>query len=312
MQPLARTDHSSDDELAVVDLRDTAPQPLRTAPEINPSAPAADDRQRRGRRRWLVIFVAAGLVGAFLLQQAIGQITYTSRQHHLAYQFSQPAAVVRAGEPLLDLQIPAIGLNEIVTSGASSAALRSGPGHVTGTADVGGKGNAVILGRRQRYGAPFAKLGRLQKGDRIAVQNRQSQVRLYRVVSVSHVPSSSAAPIAPTKRERLTLVTSDAGWFPNRRVVVVAEPVDSAPIRGTASKGGPVGTGALDQRPASMPLGLLVWLCIGGLVVLLVIAARELRRRYSTSVLVVALAPVALLLLLIVVYSLDMVLSSTV
>jgi LPXTG-site transpeptidase (sortase) family protein len=312
LQPLDPPEHGADaDVAAVVDLREAAPQPLPArADEGAPSS--VPEGRGRAKRRWIIVFVVVGLVGAFFLEQAVGQITHQSRQHHLAYEFGQPAPQVRSGEALLDLQIPAIGLNEIVSQGASAAALRSGPGHVEGTADIGGKGNAVLLGRRERYGGPFARLHQLEKGDRIAVQTRQSQVRNYRVTSVKHVPNSSSAPVAPTKRERLTLVTSDAGWVPSGRVVVVAEPVSAAPIRGAAAKGGPVSAGTLDQRPATLPLGLVVWLCVGLLIGLVVVAARELHRRYSTSVLLIALAPVTLVLFLIAVYSLDLVLASTV
>jgi sortase A len=212
----------------------------------------------------------------------------------------------------MNLQIPSIGVNEIVVEGASASDLRSGPGHVLGTADIGGKGNAVILGRRSRYSGPFAKLGDLRKGDQIAVQNRQSQVRLYRVTSVATVSDSSTAPIEPTKHERLTLVTSTAGWFPHGRVVVVAEPTTTSPILGKPSNGGWVSSGTLDQRPASTSVGLLLWAGLAVLVVILVFAARDLRRRYPTAVVVVALVPVALLLFLVFLFSLDIVLASTV
>jgi LPXTG-site transpeptidase (sortase) family protein len=296
----------------VVDLRDTATEPLDGRAGNDGQVETTQDAQPRTRRRWIIVLLLLALVAAFFVERRVGEIAHDSRQRHLAYEFGQPVPQVPAGGAMMNLQIPAIGLNEIVAEGASASALRSGPGHVQGTADIGGRGNAVILGRRERYGGPFSKLDTLHKGDQIAVQNRQSQVRLYKVVSVALVPNSSARPVEPTRRERLTLVTSDAGFFPHRRVVVVAEPTSSSRILGKHSNGGPVSSGALDQRPATTALGLLLWLGLAGLVVVLLFAARDLRRRSSTMVALVALAPVALLLSLIFLYSLDIVLASTV
>jgi sortase A len=301
----------------VVDLREPTsiarvaePSAVKAQPET--AEPASGGNRSRSRRRWTIVAVAVGLVAAFFLAQGIGQVTHDARQRHLAYQFGQPVRRPLPGQATMNLQIPAIGVNEIVIEGASASDLRSGPGHVVGTADIGGKGNDVILGRRTRYSGPFSKLGELKKGDQIAMQSRQSQVRLYRVKSVTVVPNSSTAPIEPTKQERLTLVTSTAGWFPAHRVVVVAEPTATSPILGKPASGGRVSSGALDQRPASTSVGFLLWAGLALLVVILVFAARDLLRRYPASVVMVALVPVALLLYLVFLFSLDIVLASTV
>ena len=277
-------------------------------------APAVDPTAARRRRRWTIVWILLGLVAAFFLDKGVGQVTHDTRQQHLSYDITQPIVHVGTGQALLNLQIPSIGVNQIVVQGASSAELRSGPGHVEGTAAIGGKGNAVILGRRQRYAGPFGRLDKLKKGAEIAVQTRQHQVRLYKVESVKTVDDSSAAPVAVTKDERLTLVTSAGGWFPDQRVVVTAVPKSGyAAVIGKPSKGGPVPRSALDQRPASpVPGGLLVWAMIAALVAVVVIGARELNRRYSTLVAFAVLSPIVALVALVAFYSLDIILASTV
>jgi sortase A len=308
-----------DSDGEVVDLRDerSAPALPRERAELATDAagrPANDPMGSRRRRRWIVVGILVGLVAAFVLEKGVGQVTHDTRQQHLAYDLTQPAATVHVGDALANLQIPSIGLNEIVVEGGSASQLRSGPGHVEGTAGIGGRGNAVIVGRRQRYGGPFAKLDRLKKGAEIAIQDRLSQVHLYAVKSVTTVPNSSRAPVEVSRHEQLTLVTSTGGWFPQRRVMVIAVPAKgyAAPI-GKPSKGGAVSKSTLDQRPTALvPGGLLVWAMILLLVIVVVLAIRELNRRYSVMVTVAVIAPVVALLALVAFYSLDIIIPSTV
>ena len=65
------------------------------------------------------------------------------------------------------LQIPAIGLDEIVVSGTAESDLAKGPGHYVGTAAPGQAGNVAIAGHRTTNGAPFNRLGQLAIGDKI-------------------------------------------------------------------------------------------------------------------------------------------------
>ena len=178
--------------------------------------------------------------------------------------------------------------------GASASELRSGPGHVEGSAQIGAKGNAVILGRRERFGGPFGRLGEVEEGATIVVKTRDGDVRLYQVGSVERVKGSSRAPVETTDKERLTLVTAGHGLVPDGRLMVTATAKDGSTAPEPTPTPAPTSrSAAMDERPADpVPGGLLVWAVIAGLLAVLLVVGRRVRRRYSTGVTVVALAPV--------------------
>lgn len=116
------------------------------------------------------------------------------------------ATVERAperGSPVGILEIGRIGVQDVVVEGATSATTRSGPGHVPGTAGLGQPGNAVVVARRNGYGASFAGLSRLRNGDRIVVTTTQGQT-VYEVdgvcwkdvVAEPDGPAVSTGPVA--------------------------------------------------------------------------------------------------------------------
>ncbi len=259
------------------------------------------------------MWVLLALLALVLAELVVSFVTHDSRQRHLAYEFTQSTTRVETGQALLNLQIPSISLNEIVVEGATASELRSGPGRVEASAEIGGQGNTVILGRRSRYGGPFGRLDELEEGASIAVKTRQGVVRLYQVDSVERVDDSDAAPVERTEDEQLTLVTSGNGLTPERRLVVTASPREgSAEVDPTPSAGHRVSLGSIDQRPTSVfPGGLLVWTMIAGLCGVIFLVGRELCRRYSRVIVAIALSPIAALVALLILYSVDIFLPTT-
>jgi sortase A len=73
------------------------------------------------------------------------------------------------GSPVARIEMPTIGVNEIVVQGVSVADLRKGPGHYPNSAGFGEPGNAAIAGHRTTYGQPFHDLDQLEPGDEITV-----------------------------------------------------------------------------------------------------------------------------------------------
>ncbi|NBX71124.1 MAG: class E sortase, partial [Actinobacteria bacterium] len=73
------------------------------------------------------------------------------------------------GSAVAVLQIPKLGLTQVVVEGVSSNFTQSGPGHVPGTVLPGQAGESTILGRRTSFGAPFFSIGSLKPGDLIKV-----------------------------------------------------------------------------------------------------------------------------------------------
>ena len=77
------------------------------------------------------------------------------------------------GEPIGDIRIPVIGINQVVVEGTNTPDLRKGPGHYIGTPLPGQAGNAAIAGHRTTYGHPFYNLDSVKVGDPIVLTTLQ-------------------------------------------------------------------------------------------------------------------------------------------
>jgi LPXTG-site transpeptidase (sortase) family protein len=127
------------------------------------------------------------------------------------------------GSPMAHLQIPKIGLDEIVVSGTDEGDLAKGPGHYLGTAMPGQAGNVAIAGHRTTHGAPFNRLAELAIGDPIYLTTASGQQLTYIV---------SAVPVAVSPKDvtvlnnfgddRLTLTTCNPEYSAIQRLIVVA------------------------------------------------------------------------------------------
>jgi sortase A len=118
---------------------------------------------------------------------------------------------VKLGEPVALLEIPRIGIREVVGQGTTSGVLMLGPGHRRDTAMPGEAGVSVIMGRRAAYGAPFARLSGLLTGDRISVTTGQG-VQQFAVLDVRR--AGDDAPAAPGANEgRLVIETATGGAY---------------------------------------------------------------------------------------------------
>lgn len=178
------------------------------------------------RRRPLLIGAVLLVVGWALLvvvDRSVGGIIHRHRQGELIGDLATARESVSPGDALGVLQIPAIGLNEVVVQGDTPGLLRGGPGHRASTPTPGERGNAVILGHRTRYGGPFGDLSDLSPNDEIVFQVKNAKYPTsYRVVSVSRVPASGDDVLRWSPAFQMTLVTSAGGLFPGDRIVVVA------------------------------------------------------------------------------------------
>ena len=90
------------------------------------------------------------------------------------------------GEPIGDIRIPVIGINQVVVEGTNTPDLRKGPGHYIGTPLPGQGGNAAIAGHRTTYGHPFYNLDGVKVGDPIVVTTLQG-IFVYNTIQESVV-----------------------------------------------------------------------------------------------------------------------------
>jgi sortase A len=168
------------------------------------------------------------------------------RKHHPAATTSTGPALIPAsrvvpvpadGSAVAKLQIPAIGLDEIVVSGTAESDLAEGPGHYVGTAAPGQAGNVAIAGHRTTNGAPFNRLGQLKVGDPIYLTTLAGE-RLTYVVSQTPppVPPSDVTVLDDFDDNRITLTTCNPEYSSTNRLIVVGELQQPKPPVATKAK----------------------------------------------------------------------------
>lgn len=291
-------------DLEVVDVRDAAGGGSVSVMTPAPDDPTGeiqvitDDRPRlpgrlaprrrpgiRGRLGTILVAWAAVLLGFILFVGFLSAFpesrAQAGLQRHLATVLANAQAPIggsiRMGSPVARLDIPAIGLHQIVVEGTSADQLRKGPGHLPVSPMPGQAGNSVIAAHALLFGGPFGSIGSLRPGDAIQVLTGEGPAT-YRVTGHRTVPSRSAQPFEATPDNQLTLVTAANLWASSRLVVtarLVGAPQAAPAGRPTvlaASQGALAGGGG-----AGLALGLFlgVFLVVAGLTV---VAYRRLPR----------------------------------
>lgn len=106
--------------------------------------------------------------------------------------------------PIARLQVPRLDVDQVVLAGASGRSLAFGPGHLTGTALPGERGNSVITGHRDTH---FDFIGELKTGDTFRLQRPDGSWARYRVAGGEVVDARTAQLDATPDRSAVTLVT---------------------------------------------------------------------------------------------------------
>jgi sortase A len=275
-----------DPEPAAAVSAPAAPQ----APAPAPAAPAAPPDQRTQVLRavgtglsLLGIFLlgfAAYLYGLSSVQEARSQnVMYKTLAGQLSAAIAptgptvlcNPNAVTSAtssamcptaqGTPTAIMNIPGIGIKDmIVVYGTSPEDLTLGPGLVRSGPLPGQGGVSEIYGRKATFGAPFAHLDALRKGEIIRVTTGQG-VSSYEVVAFG----SSSRQVEDPYPNRLVLLTSGSAAVPTYYSYVDADLVSK--VQPT-----PGGLPAIysDETPLSGDSGTLADTLLWGLALALV------------------------------------------
>lgn len=111
------------------------------------------------------------------------------------------------GDPVAFLEIPAIGMRQVVVEGTTGGAVLEGPGHRRDTPLPGQAGVSVIAGRRTAFGGPFARITELEPGASIQVTTGQGEFE-FEVIGVRREGDPFPAPPAADVG-RLVLATAD-------------------------------------------------------------------------------------------------------
>lgn len=212
-------------------------------------------------------FLANLLIVSQLVHARDQEVLYSDFRSELANaiapvgQMDVNGALLRPGAPVAVLEIPDLGMREVVVEGTTSTVTQSGPGHKRDTVLPGQGGTSVIYGRQAAFGGPFGQLEILQPGMTIMATTGQGAAE-YVVTGVRR-PGDPVPPALEPGQGRLTLVTAMGPRFmPTDLLRVDAQlvtPAQPAPPRIIAA-------GALEPAEMAMagdPAGLvplLLWL----------------------------------------------------
>jgi sortase A len=200
-------------------------------------------RRRRRLAVTMLLLTGAGLLvnGAYLPAKA------ATAQVLLRMAWSQSGERPRRPWPWAEtwpvarLQVPRLGIDQIVLAGAEGAALAFGPGHVDGTALPGEPGTIGLAGHRDTV---FGFLRDLKIGDELTLEGPDRHRRTYRVNDIVVVEEHATDLLSAGPEPALTLVTcypfeTVLAGGPLRYVVVATE----RPVRSGAQHTQRTGTG---------------------------------------------------------------------
>ena len=168
-----------------------------------------------------------GDAGATLLwQEPVSWLLVQREQSQLKEALAEPPPRVVEKKPLKGdaigrLSISSISLRRYVVEGTDTASLRKGPGHYPSTPLPGERGTAAIAGHRTTYGAPFRRLDKLERGDRIVVDMPHGRF-VYRVQRVRIVDDQDLSVLRKVGYDRLVLSACHPLYSAAQRIVAFA------------------------------------------------------------------------------------------
>ena len=146
---------------------------------------------------------------------------------------TEAGRVLALGTPVAFIEIPSIGLRQVVGEGTAASELLHGPGHRRDTPLPGQVGTSVVFGRRAAFGGPFSRIAELTKGAEIKVTTGQGADFTFRVIAVRR--DGDPAPAAAARgTSRLTLVTAAGRAFFPEGVLRVDADLEGQAVVGPA------------------------------------------------------------------------------
>jgi sortase A len=280
--------------------RRPSPRSVRTATPTGPAGAGENAASVLSSSFTMIGIVCLWIAIQLLLLSGISQqrdqdLLYQQLRHDLAGATGPVGPVVPAGDPVALLQVPSLGLEQVVVEGTASGDLLAGPGHRRDTVLPGQVGTSVVYGRAATYGAPFADITDLVAGDEITVVSGQGE-KTYTVSGVRRAGDPLPQPVADGAA-RLTLVTAEGSGrlgalAPDSVVYVDADAEEGYPAPAGRAAAVPESEQAMARDTSALPLlalmlALLLALTLG------VIAARQ---RWSAALVWVVAAPLAIAL----------------
>jgi LPXTG-site transpeptidase (sortase) family protein len=251
-----------------------------------------------------MLTILAAVAGVVLFNLAVvGQLQHFTAQHSLYQQLRLSLAegstpigqtdaqnhLVKRGTPMALLEIPQLGLREVVVEGTASRQTKVGVGHRADTPLPGQPGPSVLMGRAAAYGGVFGHLDDLKAGETFTVTTGQGR-STYKVIGVRGPGTKLPALSATTGR--LSLITARGlPFLPHQTVIVDADLVSQAFPRPPIA----FAPGAIDDSEQPLkgdPTRLLSLLCLLELLVLGAVGAVWARKRWSQPAMWIVFGPV--------------------
>ena len=231
----------------------------------------------------------AYLFGISGVQEARAQSNaYATLRAELGQQVA-PLAATTPGAPVAILNIPAIGIkNMVVVEGTSPENLELGPGHVRNTPLPGENGVAEIFGRRATFGAPFGRLGDLHRGDKVKIITGQG-TSSYTIIA----KGDSSHLVKDPAPNRLLLLTACSATVPSSYCYFDAE-LTTTPQQDPGGR--PLISAA--ETPLSGDTSVLVLTMMWGVALVIIsVAGTVAAARWSPWLAYLTAAPLALAVL---------------
>ena len=170
--------------------------------------------------RGLLVVCSVLLLALALNIMVVGQLRHLVAQQQLSDTFREQLedgvapvsegdvdeVLLADGAPVAYLEIPQLGIREVVVEGTDSGTTQLGPGHRRDTALPGQAGVSVILGRAAAYGGPFARLQELVPGDAFTIVTGQGEHE-YEVIGLRYAGDPSP-PRLKAGESRVILTTA--------------------------------------------------------------------------------------------------------
>jgi sortase A len=197
-----------------------------------------------------------------------------------------PTQAFEQGSPVAILEIPKIGLQELVVEGSSGRDTARAIGHLFGSSGAGQEGNTVLVGRSVSYGAPFKDINELETGDEVVLLTIQGKAK-YIVDENLETPASGE--MGQSSDNRLTLVTASPQSLASSLVIVTAslkeKPFVSFPQN-------PAWLATHPSSPSSFPVASLIAILVG--VFFVGLGYKYLTKFFSKSTVLAIFIPVFL------------------
>lgn len=170
--------------------------------------------------RGILTVLSALLLAIVLGLVVVGQVRHLVSQQQLSDTFREQleqgtapvsegdynGALLPDGAPVGIIDIPKLGVHEVIVEGTDSEATQMGPGHRRDTSLPGQPGESVIMGRAAGYGGPFARIQELAPGDEFTIITGQGE-HTFEVIGLRYAGDPSP-PRLQAGESRVVLTTA--------------------------------------------------------------------------------------------------------